>query len=112
MNDLIAFREIKIHVDLGGDEIRELKIPLNVELLERVEEALWKCDDWGWKWLRLKKSDKTIIRAYEDFCRPYFPNLDFKKVAPDFCMLFFSRVREELVACMTKSAGFMTSTDV
>jgi hypothetical protein len=94
-----------------GEGLTEVTVPLTVELLERAEETVQKCEDWGWVWFRMKKSEKTIIKAYEDFCRPYLPaSLDLKKVQPNCCALFFSRVREESIDSMKKSTGSTAST--
>lgn len=107
---LSAFREIVIPVDVG-DRIEEIKVPFTVGLLTRVENTLLLCQDVGFKWFRLKRSDKTVLAAYTAFCAPFFPDdFDFTKVQPTFAALFFSGVKRELVNSIAELEKSMTST--
>ena len=107
---LQTFRTFTIDID-SGDEITQVNIPFDVALLVRVEETLQKLAEPGWNWFRLKRSDKSILRVYEEFCRPFMPaKFDFAKVQPTFCALFFSRVRAELRRSINECIDFMNST--
>jgi hypothetical protein len=113
MEPLAAFRFITIPIDESrepGVEAHSLvTIPFNVELLQRVEETIQKTE--GRTWFRLKRSDKSIIEAFEDFCRPYLPaHFDFRQVQPTFCALFFSRVRSALLRSIEDCVTSMRST--
>lgn len=109
MEPIQAYRTLTIPVDTG-DKIRDIPVPFTMELLERFEETIQKCSDYGWGWLRVKKADKSIITAYAEFCKPYIGDLDLQKMQPNFAQLFFSRVRNELVDSMRKSQGLTDST--
>lgn len=91
---LHAFRTIEIPVEMQ-DRTLSIRVPFTVELLQRVEETLW--DASQRHWFRLSRKEQSIIRAFEDFCRPYLPaDFDFSQADPTFCAVFFSHVRDVL----------------
>lgn len=91
-----AYRTIEIQVEKKDRSILEVRVPFTVDLLHKVEETLKRTT--GRVWFVFERSDKSIIEAYEEFCRPYFPdNFDWSEVQPTFAALFFSHVKEELV---------------
>jgi hypothetical protein len=104
-----AYRTIRIPIELQDGLEREIEVPFTVVLLLRVEETLQKASSGTW--FRLRKSDQSIIEAFEDFCRPYFSaDFDFSQVQPTFCALFFSNVRKELLRSIDDCMTSMKST--
>lgn len=95
-----------IAIDVEG--IGTVEVPFTVELLHRVEDTLQKTE--GRVWFILRRSDKSILQVFEEFCRPYL-DIDFSKVQPTFCALFFSSVRSELVRSINDCMNSMTSTN-
>lgn len=106
---LSAYREIVIPVDFGKGE-EEIRVPFTVELLKRVEDTLLMAQDVNFAWFRIRKSDKTVLAIYEAFCKPYIPAIDFSKLQPTFCSLFFSAVRRELLRSIDESQKSLVST--
>lgn len=101
---LHAYRTIEVPVEMQNGSTLEIRVPFTVELLHKVEETLKRAEDRVW--FVIRKSDKSVIEAYEEFCRPYFPaDFDWSQVDPTFAAVFFSHVRDELMrsieSCMT-----------
>lgn len=107
-----VFRRLNIEIDGGeGMGIVTVDVPFDLLLLERFEDALHKCEDIGWKWIRFKRSDKTVLKAFREFCGHYLPaTIDVEKAQPDFCAVFFSRVKVELIDSMSVSMTSILST--
>lgn len=106
---LQAFRMIEIPVELQGGQAVTVTVPFTVELLERVEETIWKASERSW--YRLRPKDESVVRAFEEFCRPYLPqDFPYKLAQPTFCALFFSRVRDELNRSIADCMKSTTST--
>ena len=92
-------------------QVRAIRVPFDVELLQKYEEVLFRTQGRKWLIFRAKASDQTILHEVAEFCRPYLPDdLDMQKLSPEFCALFFSRVRDELLRSLDDSALFKTST--
>jgi hypothetical protein len=103
-----AFKTVKIPIQIGEEE-REIEVPFTVELLRRVEDTIR--DATGKRWFVLSKSEKSIVEAFEKFCKPYFPaDFDFTQVQPTFCGLFFWHVRSALERSINEWEDCMTST--
>lgn len=93
---LHPYRTIEIELEGKEGSPVEIRVPFTVELLHKVEETLGRTV--GRKWFVLRRSDKSLIEAYEDFCRPYFPeHFDWSQVDPTFAALFFSNVKDTLL---------------
>jgi hypothetical protein len=91
-----AYRTIEIEVERNDGSIMEVKVPFTVELLHKVEETLKRTT--GRVWFVFERSDKSIIEAYEEFCRPHFTeDIDWSQVQPTFAALFFSNVKDALL---------------
>jgi len=108
---LQAFRSIVVPVDIRG-KVTEYRVPFDVELMERVEQAIIEIADEGkpWRWLRVSKRDRNVREVFEEFCKPYLGDIDYKKLDPSFCPLFFSHVRRELMRSSAACDASMTST--
>lgn len=106
---LQAFRTIDIGVELKDGQTVTISVPFTVELLERVEETIWKASERPW--YRLRPKDESVVRAFEEFCKPYLPqDFPYQKAQPTFCALFFSGVRDELNRSIADCMKSTTST--
>lgn len=108
-----AYRTIEIEVEGKDGSISEIHVPFTVELLHKVEATLKKTT--GRVWFVFERSEKSIIEAYEEFCRPYFPeDFDWLHVQPTFAALFFSHVKNALLRsindCITSTEPTETPT--
>lgn len=90
-----AFRTIDVPIEMQEGEIRMISVPLDVELMERIEETTFKAQEKPW-W-RVRPSDETIRDAFLEFCKPYLPeDFPYQKAQPTFPALFFSHCRTAL----------------
>lgn len=103
---LEAYKTITVPISVAEEEF-EIQVPFTVELLRRVEDTAREISERHW--FVLKKSDKSIVESFTNFCRPYFPeDFDFDKVQPTFTAFFFQRVRNELHSSIEHWAKQMT----
>ncbi|HEV7282296.1 MAG TPA: hypothetical protein VGN57_18990 [Pirellulaceae bacterium] len=109
---LHAFRTIEIPLELK-DGVVQVRVPFTVALLQQVEETLMRCAELQWAWFRVRRSDKTVLHAYQDFCRPYFPaDFDYEQADPTLFALFFSHVRAEFLRSINACNSSTSSTEM
>lgn len=104
-----AYRTIEIPLS-AGDIQTEIRVPLTISLLRRLEEAIEASGKSG-GWFKLNRQ-ASLLDVFMRFAEPYIPSsLDRDLIQPAFYPLFFSLVRKSLMDSLNDSVNSMNSTE-